>query len=131
MKRLTILAVLAIVFFSSALFAAGEKFKMGIVVYSNDAETVWNAFRLATFSISQGDEVKIFLLGKGVDYESLSNSKFDIKELAKSFISTGGQIFACGTCLKIRQKQGTELCPVSNLMNLYTIIKQSDKIITF
>ena len=29
--------------------------KFGIVIYSSDIETVWNAFRLAVFSLKQGD----------------------------------------------------------------------------
>lgn len=38
--------------------------KLGIVIYSNDLETVWNAFRLGVFSRKQGDAVSVFLLGK-------------------------------------------------------------------
>jgi hypothetical protein len=30
------------------------------VIYSNDAETVWNAFRLAYYSQSKGDTVSVF-----------------------------------------------------------------------
>jgi len=41
--------------------------KTGIIISSNDPETVWNAFRFANLSIKKGDEVKIFLLGKGVE----------------------------------------------------------------
>ena len=40
--------------------------KLGIVIYSNDTETVWNAFRLGLFSIQKSDTVKVFLLAKGV-----------------------------------------------------------------
>ena len=60
--------------------------KLGIVIYSNDAETVWNAFRLANFSLKEGDAVKVFLIAKGVEYEKLDSEKFGIKELAKSFL---------------------------------------------
>lgn len=38
--------------------------RVGIVLYSNDPETAWNAFRFGVFSLAQGDEVRIFLLGK-------------------------------------------------------------------
>ncbi|MCD4843517.1 MAG: hypothetical protein K8R25_03415 [Methanosarcinales archaeon] len=31
--------------------------KMGIMVYSNDSETVWNAFRFANFALKEGDEI--------------------------------------------------------------------------
>ena len=42
--------------------------KLGMIVYSNDAEVVWNAFRLANLALTEKDEVKIFLLAKGVEY---------------------------------------------------------------
>lgn len=32
--------------------------KIGIVIYSNDAESVWNAFRLGVFALKKGDSVK-------------------------------------------------------------------------
>lgn len=52
--------------------------KLAIIIYSNDPETVWNAFRLGIFSRKQGDTVSVFLLGKGVEVESLDRDKFDI-----------------------------------------------------
>jgi len=131
MKRIVFLTFSLFLIFSNNLLAAEKPFKLGIVIYSNDTETVWNAFRLADFSLSKGDEVKIFLLGKGVEYENLSNKNFDITQQAQSFLSHKGQIFACGSCLKIRQKKGDEFCPVSTLANLYEIIRQSDKVLTF
>ncbi len=44
---------------------------VGLVIYSNDVETIWNAIRFANFSKSKGDRVSIFLLGKGVELDSL------------------------------------------------------------
>ena len=108
-----------------------QKSNLAIVIYSNDAETVWNAFRLASFALSQKDTVKIFLLGKGVDAENLSSEKFDVKKSMETFVASGGEILACGTCLKIRNKEGSVLCPLSTMADLYAIIKQSEKIITF
>jgi len=29
--------------------------KLAIIIYSSDPETVWNAFRLATFTVNKGD----------------------------------------------------------------------------
>lgn len=39
---------------------------LGIINCSNDSETFWNAFRIANFSLTQKDIIKIFLLAKGV-----------------------------------------------------------------
>lgn len=105
--------------------------KLGIVIYSNDAETVWNAFRFANFSLKEGDTVKVFLLAKGVEYESLDSEKFNLKEQAKSFLEKNGKIFACGTCLKSRESEGSETCPISTMKDLYELVNASDKVISF
>ena len=66
-----------------------KNMKIGIIIYSNETEIVWNAFRLANFSLKAGDLVKIFLLSKGVEYEKLDSEKFNIKDQAKSFLDNG------------------------------------------
>lgn len=40
---------------------------IGIVISSNDTETVWNTLRLTNYSKNKGDTVSIFLLRKGLD----------------------------------------------------------------
>ena len=105
--------------------------KLGIIIYSNDTETVWNAFRLGVFSLKQKDRVKVFLLGKGVECESIDTDKFKVTEQIKQFIDNGGNVLACGSCLKIRNSQGSETCPLSTMKDLYDMIKESDKILTF
>jgi uncharacterized protein involved in oxidation of intracellular sulfur len=105
--------------------------KIGMVIYSNDPETIWNAFRLGNFALKEGDAVKAFLLAKGVESESLDTEQFKVTEQMQSFADNGGQIFACGTCLKIRQSEGSEMCPLSTMEDLYQIIKESDRVITF
>lgn len=104
--------------------------KLGIIVYSTDAETVFNGFRLANFSLGKGDTTKVFLLANGVEAESLTTEKFNISGLMQDFVDNGGEILACGTCLKIRNQEGTELCPLSTMADLYQIIDESDKVIT-
>ena len=104
---------------------------LGIIIYSDNPETVWNAFRLGNFALKEGDNVKAFLLAKGVECESLDNKSFGIIEQMRSFVEKGGRIYACGTCLKIRSSQGSGLCPVSTMKDLYEIIRESDKIVSF
>jgi uncharacterized protein involved in oxidation of intracellular sulfur len=113
------------------LVQGDERLKLGLVIYSNDSETVWNAFRFGNFALNQKDEVSVFLLGKGVESESLDTEKFKVTEQMKSFVGNGGKIFACGSCLKIRHSEGSETCPLSTMKALYTIIEESDKIVTF
>ena len=42
--------------------------KLGIIIYSTDSEVVFNAFRLANFSLEKEDEVSVFLMAKGVEF---------------------------------------------------------------
>lgn len=105
--------------------------KLGIIIYSNDPETVWNAFRLGNFSIKAGDEVKVFLLAKGVECESIGTGKFPVTEQIQQFVNLGGKILACGTCLKIRRQSESAVCPLSSMEDLYDLIKSSDKVISF
>jgi uncharacterized protein involved in oxidation of intracellular sulfur len=64
--------------------------QIGLVIYSNDPETVWNAFRLGNFALKQGDTVKTFLLAKGVECESLDTEQFKVSEQMQSFTLGGG-----------------------------------------
>jgi sulfur relay (sulfurtransferase) complex TusBCD TusD component (DsrE family) len=105
--------------------------KIGIVVYSNDSETVWNAFRFGNYAMNEGDSVQVFLLGKGVQSESLDTDTFQITEQMRSFVQQGGAIAACETCLKIHHLGGSELCPISTLADLHTLVKESDTVVTF
>jgi len=105
--------------------------KLGIVIYSTDAETVWNAFRLGVFALKEGDAVNVFLLAKGVECESLNTERFSVTSQMKELVEKGGRILACGTCLKIRNSEGTELCPLSTMKDLYELIRDSDKVVSF
>src|SRR3972149_7421512 len=105
--------------------------KLGIVIYSADSETVWNGFRLGVFALKQGDQVKAFLLGKGVECEKLNTDQFKVTEQMQAFVDNGGEILACGTCLSLRHFEGSELCPLSTMKDLHDIMRESDKVGTF
>ena len=105
--------------------------KLGIIICSTDAEVVHNAFRLANFSLKEGDQVKVFLLASGVEYESLNSEKFNITELAQKLLVKGGEILACSTCLNLRKQDSTELCPLSTIKDLYELVRDCDKTVTF
>lgn len=105
--------------------------KLGMILTQSDPETVFNALRLALYSLQQGDEVRIFLSGKGVEIDGIEDPKFDVKGHAQKVLNAGGQFLACGTCLKLRQSEGSEICPLSTLKDLYEIVRDSDKVLTF
>lgn len=104
---------------------------IALIIYSTDSETVWNAFRFGVFALKQGDSVSAFLLAKGVEAESLDTDKFKVTEQMKGFVDAGGKILACGTCLKIRNSQGTELCNLSTMKDLYELVISSDRVLSF
>jgi len=107
------------------------KTSIGMVIYSNDTETVWNALRLANYSKNQGDTVKIFLLGKGVELDSMVKTNTDLKEQADKFLDNGGSILGCGTCLRSRNNKEPQVCKFSSPADLYTLIRKNKIVLTF
>ena len=105
--------------------------KIGIIINTNDPETVWNAFRFGVTSLLMEHDVKVFLLGKGVESELIQNEKFNIKEQIGQYTEHKGQIFACGTCLNIRHMKGSEVCPISTIHDMLHIVEESDKVLVF
>ena len=104
---------------------------MGIILYSNDAETVWNALRLANLAEAKGDTVTIFLIGKGVEAVTIENEDFDIQQKIVDFVAKSGKILACATCLNLRNSDGGDLVIVATLNDLYAIVKSSKILLTF
>lgn len=105
--------------------------KLGLIIYSTDPETVWNAFRLGVFALKQGDQAKAFLLAKGVECEKMNASPFNVPEQMQAFVDAGGQILACGTCLQLRHSGGSELCPLSTMKDLHELVRNSDRVVSF
>ena len=104
---------------------------IGMVIYSNDTETIWNALRLANYSKNQGDTVQIFLLGKGVELDSLVKTDIDLKEQSDKFLDNGGTILGCGTCLRSRNNKEPQVCKFSSLADLYEIVRKNKIVLTF
>jgi sulfur relay (sulfurtransferase) complex TusBCD TusD component (DsrE family) len=105
--------------------------KIGIVIGTNDPEVVWNALRLGNIALKENHTVKVFLINKGVEAECIKDEKFNVAEQLRAFIESKGELFACGTCLKARQKQGSEVCPISTMKDLLKLVGESDKLLTF
>ena len=104
--------------------------KLGIIISTSEPETVWNVYRLANFALNEGDKVKVFLLANGVESE-VGSEKYNVREQIDQFTSKGGEIYACGTCLKSRQMDSRDTCPLSSMKDLYQIVKESDKVLSF
>jgi uncharacterized protein involved in oxidation of intracellular sulfur len=104
--------------------------KLGMIITQTEPETVFNALRLALYSLQQGDQVRIFLSGKGVDIDKIKDAKFDVRGEAQKVLDAGGEFLACGTCLKLRNSEGSEICPLSTLKDHYEIVRDSDRLVT-
>jgi len=105
--------------------------KVGIVISQTDPETVWNAFRFANFSIDKGHTVRTFLIGKGVESVEIDDEEFNVIEQVNKYVDNSGKIFACGTCLVSRNKEGSPICPMSTMSDLMELVEKSDKIVSF
>lgn len=104
--------------------------KLGMIITHTDPETVFNALRLASYSLEQGDQVRIFLSGRGVEIDQIEHATFDVKGQAQRVLDAGGEFLACGTCLKLRHSDGSEICPLSTLKDHYEIVRDSDRVVT-
>tara|TARA_B100000123_G_scaffold132581_1_gene97900 strand:+ start:86 stop:406 length:321 start_codon:yes stop_codon:yes gene_type:complete len=104
---------------------------IGIVISQVDPETVWNAFRFANFSLVKQHDVRTFLIGKGVECVEIVSEEFPVIDEINKYVESKGEIFACGTCLVSRNKEGTPICPMSSMKDLMNIVEKSDRILTF
>ena len=104
--------------------------KIGIIISKPDPELVWNALRFANTAILGGHQVKIFLLGAGVEIENIKSEKFNVQEQLQKFNELSGAMLACGTCIKSRQMQ-FDVCPISTMKDMLKIVEESDKVLTF
>jgi uncharacterized protein involved in oxidation of intracellular sulfur len=56
-----------------------------MIITTNDGETIYNAMRLANTGVKKGDEVSVFMLGKGVLFEQASTEEFDVMGQVNQF----------------------------------------------
>ena len=104
--------------------------KLGMVITQTDPETVFNALRLARYSLEQGDDVRIFLSGRGVEIDQIEDATFNVRQAAQDVLDAGAEFLACGTCLKLRNSEGSEVCPLSTLKDHYEVVRDSDRLVT-
>jgi uncharacterized protein involved in oxidation of intracellular sulfur len=56
-----------------------------IIISTDDGETIYNAMRLANVGVSKGDDVSVFMLGKGVCFEQAGDEQFDVMGQVNQF----------------------------------------------
>ena len=55
------------------------------IISTDDAETAYNAMRLANVAVKKDNDVSVFMLGKGVLFEQISNEEFNVMEQIDQF----------------------------------------------
>ncbi len=48
------------------------------IITTDECETVYNAMRLANTGVEKGDDVSVFMLGRGVLFEKCEGSEFNV-----------------------------------------------------
>ncbi|HAQ05197.1 MAG: DsrE family protein [Candidatus Azambacteria bacterium GW2011_GWB2_46_37] len=106
--------------------------KLGIILQSNNPEHIWNTLRLAIASLKAQHSVQIFLFSEGVEIEDVADTEqFDISKKLREFKELKGIILACETCLNVRSKSESKVCPVTTMRDLVKMIEESDKVLVF
>jgi len=105
--------------------------KIGIILGIREYEKAWNAFRFAVTARKNGHEVKLFLMGEAVECEGLTHEKYNVDEQMKAFEAAGGELLACGTCLKSRHLADSTSCPISTMVDCVNVVVWADKMVTF
>jgi len=105
--------------------------KLGIIINTNNPETVWNALRLGSTALDAGHKVSVFLIGSGVEIEKIRDETFNVTELLKKFARKEVSLLGCGTCMGLRHQDEAGIILKSNLTDLLKMIDDSDKVVTF
>lgn len=105
--------------------------KIAVIITQNNPEQVFTALRFANFALNEGDKISIFLAAEGVELENINDPRFDVRGQAENFIRGGGSIQACGSCLKLRDSAGSDVCSLSTMKVMYTLVKESERVVTF
>ena len=59
--------------------------KVLFIISTDDGESIYNAMRLANVGVKRGDEVSVFMLGKGVLFEQAGSEQFDVMGQVNAF----------------------------------------------
>ncbi len=102
------------------------------------SEKPWNAFRLASTAISQGIDVRLFLMGDSVASaktgQRTPDGFYNMEKMLRAMLNKGVVVKACGTCINARGLDISELVEGMERGSTKTLvewIQDSDKVISF
>lgn len=105
--------------------------RIGVIIETNEPEKAWNGVRFCNVALKKGHAVKLFLMSAGVEIEAITGGKYDAKAQLDEFSSSGGEVLACGTCMKSRNQGETDVCPLSTMNDCVAMVEWADKVVTF
>lgn len=108
-----------------------KKMKLAIILETKEHEKAWNAFRFGVAALKKKHEVKFFLMGEAVEIESIQDKQYDVPAEMKKLEDLGGELLACGTCLKSRHLEEQTSCPISTMVDCVEMVEWADQTITF
>src|SRR3972149_1272565 len=103
-------------------------------------ERTYNGLRLANNVLKKNEsaEVTIFLMGDAVSAakagQQTPNGYYNLERMLKGFITRGGKLLLCGTCMDARGRQEQELLESSRrstLDELTELTLVADKLLVF
>jgi uncharacterized protein involved in oxidation of intracellular sulfur len=104
--------------------------QLGMIIQTSDAERVWNGIRLANTALDAGHSVDVFLLGEGVTAADSTHEKVNPRGIIRKYLSTGGTLVACGSCLDSRGIEPGELRPQGTMKDCLRIVEEADEVLT-
>lgn len=104
--------------------------KLGVIIETKEYEKAWNGLRFAVTAKMSDHEVKVFLMGEAVECEGLTHEVYNVDAQLKTFIEVGGEVLACGTCMRSRNLT-SDICPISSMIDCVEMVEWADKTVTF
>lgn len=113
-----------------------------ITIIINDppygTEKAWNALRYAQALCAIQTEVNIFLLGDSIfcakKGQATPTGYYNLENMLKELIGRGAKVKTCGTCMKARGMEKSELLEgveIGKMLDLANWTKESQKVATF
>ena len=90
-------------------------------------EKIATAYK-ASFQDDKGESAQLQRCYDDVSLETVLKDKSHLKILSQD---GKGNIYACGSCLKIRGKEESKVCSISTMSDLLSMIERSDKVLVF
>jgi uncharacterized protein involved in oxidation of intracellular sulfur len=101
-------------------------------------EMPWNAFRLASTATSEGNKIRLFLMGDSVlaakKGQKTPEGYYNMEKMLTALIKKGVEVATCSTCINARGLSIPELVDGverGSMKMLSGWITESDKVITF